>query len=116
MKFKMNDCDWTIEELSQEEIKKEMQRRYEQEIEEEPTKCGRYFGVTFSDTQVIFLDKDLPQDRKKKTLLHELTHCYIACFITHRDKTYEEEDVADIVANSHNTICEIVNRYFSKEK
>ena len=54
----------------------------------------------------------MPADRKKATLIHELTHCYIDNYITHCDKQYTEEDVADIVANSYDIIHEIVEQYF----
>ena len=53
----------------------------------------------------------MPADRKKATLIHELTHCYIDNYITHCDKQYTEEDVADIVANSYDIIHEIVEQY-----
>lgn len=46
----------------------------------------------------------MPIDRKKSTLIHELAHCYIDNYITHCDKQYTEEDVADIVANLHDII------------
>ena len=51
----------------------------------------------------------MPIDRKKSTLIHELAHCYIDNYITHCDKQYTEEDVADIVANLHYSI--ITNNY-----
>ena len=59
----------------------------------------------------IYIDEDLPADRKKATLIHELTHCYIDNYITHCDKQYTEEDVADIVANSYDIIHDIVEQY-----
>ena len=111
MKFKINGCEWQIKELSQNDIRKEMLQRADEEIESKP-ELGRYFGVTFHDVQIIYLDKNLPNDRKRKTLIHELTHCYISCYITHQEKNYDEEMVADIVANSHDIICGIVGKYF----
>lgn len=114
MKFRINNCKWIIKEVSQEEMKNEMKDRYERKIESEPVDNGRYFGLTYHDTHIILLDKELPQDRKKKTLLHELTHCYIGSFITHMEKTYCEEDICDIVANSYDTIKDIVEKYFKK--
>lgn len=114
MNFEMNGCAWCIKEVAQEEIKQEMESRYERNIEGEPCKDGRYFGTTYHDSQIIYLDKELPLDRKKKTLLHELTHCYIGNYITHMEKNYCEEDVCDIVSNSYNIIHEIVEKYFKK--
>ena len=57
-------------------------------------------------------DKDLCQERKRNTLLHELGHCYIITFITHQDKNYNEEDVVDIISNAHDIIRNIVDKYF----
>jgi Zn-dependent peptidase ImmA (M78 family) len=111
--FDINGCSWYIEELSQEEIKEEMEKRYKRGIEGEPSRDGRYFGTTYHDSEVIFLDKELPEDRKRKTLLHELTHCYIGSYITHMEKNYCEEDICDIVANSHDMIHKILEDYFN---
>lgn len=116
MMFEINGCSWYIQELSQEEIKEEMKKRSERELEDEPVKNGRYFGTTYHDSQIIFLDKELPEDRKKKTLLHELTHCYIGSYVTHIEKSYCEEDICDIVANSHDIIDKIIKDYFRVDK
>ena len=64
----------------------------------------RYFGVTYIDLQKIYIDKNLLEDRKKQVLIHELTHCYISEYITHSEKEYNEEDVADINSNSFEII------------
>lgn len=114
MKFIINGCEWRIEESSQEEMKEELNRRYKRGIDEEPSNTGRYFGLTFEDSQIILLDEELPKDRKRKTLLHELTHCYINMYMTHMDKTYCEEDVCDIVSNSYDVITELMEKYFKK--
>lgn len=107
MEFKINNKTWIIKEMSQKEIKEEMENHFDK-----PQEFGKYFGVTYSDIQTIFLDRDLCEERKRNTLIHELTHCYIESFITHLgDKSYSEEDVADIVANSHDIIKDIVNDY-----
>ena len=110
----MNGCNWYIEEVSQKQIREELTARYEKGLEAEPEN-GVYFGITYHDLNCIILDKDLPEDRKKKTLYHELTHCYIGSYITQSDKIYNEEDICDIVANSHDMIDKIVKEYF-KEK
>lgn len=106
MKFKINNKTWYIKELSQEQMKEELKKHYEN-----PDLNGKYYGLTYADIQTIFLDKDLCSDRKRSTLLHELTHCYIDNYITHCEKQYSEEDVADIVANSYDIIHEIVEQY-----
>lgn len=112
MKFKINNRSWTIEEKSQSEIKSIQNQRRANEEENLKSIDSRYYGVTYCDIQKIYIDKDLPTDKKKATLIHELTHCYIDNYITHCDKQYSEEVVADIVSNSYDIIHEIVDKYF----
>lgn len=107
MKFKINNKKWNIEEVSQEQMREIMKKH-----NDKPDEIGRYFGLTYTDIQTIYLDKDLCLDRKRSTLLHELGHCYINTFITHQDKNYNEEDVVDIISNSHDIIRKIVDDYF----
>lgn len=116
MNFKINGMKWTIKELSQEKIKDIQNKRKNKEEEDIKNTETRYLGITYHDDLKIYLDQDLPVDRKKKTLMHELTHCYIGCYITHQEKQYDEEMVADIVSNSHDIIHEIVTKYFKKDK
>lgn len=116
MKFKINNRAWTITETSQATIKNMQNIRKANEEENLKSMDIRYYGITYCDIQKIYIDKDLPSDKKKYTLIHELTHCYIDNYITHCDKQYTEEDVADIVANSYDTIHEIVADYLKKAK
>ena len=118
MKFKMNGIDFEIIEVNQKEYKEYRQKENEElEIEKEDLKTGCYFGATHTYKDKIYLEKNLPYDRKRKTLIHELTHCYIGEFVTHDDKQYDEEMVADIGANSHDIIHDIITKYFAyKEK
>lgn len=109
MEFIINNQKWKIVELNQEDIRTEMKKRNDH-MEE----YGKYYGLTCADTQNIFIDKDLCQDRKRNTLLHELGHCYIITYITHLDKKYNEEDVADIISNSHDIIRNVVDKYFKE--
>ena len=44
--------------------------------------------------------------------MHELAHCYINEYITHVDYQLTQEEAADLVANSHDIIDEIINNYF----
>lgn len=114
MKFKMNGVEYSIKEVSQEEYKKyrmEEDKKNQVEITND-INTGVFFGASHQYVNVIFLDKALPLDRKRKTLIHELTHCYIAEYITHQEKNYDEEMVADISANSHDIIHKIVEDYF----
>ena len=54
MKFKINNRDWKIVELSQEEMRNVIKNyKYDGEPKE-----GKYFGLTYIDSQVIYIDKD----------------------------------------------------------
>ena len=116
MKFKINGIDWKIEEKSQEEIKTIINTKKAENVENVKSLDSRFFGVTYPDDLVICLDKALPEQRKRLTLLHELAHCYIVTFMTHCDKQYSEEDACDIVSNSHDIVKNIVDKYFRKEE
>lgn len=112
MKFKMNNMNWEIKELSQKDIKDIVNKRKANEEENVNSIDTRYYGITYHDELVIYLDKDLHIDRKRKTLAHELAHCYISSFVTHQEKQYDEEMLADIISNSIDIINEIVEQYF----
>jgi len=116
MDFTINNVRWKIIETTQKGMKAMQNKRKgeKEEKEDETNLNNRYYGITYADDCIIYLDMDLPIDRKRKTLMHELAHCYIVSYITHEDKTYDEEMVADIVANSHDTITEIINEYFKE--
>ena len=113
MKFKMNDIEYEIKEVTQKEYKN--YRKEEDELtncEETDTSKGVYFGASHHYKDIVFIDKNLPYDRKKRVLMHELMHCYISEYINHQDNNYSEEDVADISANSHDIIHKIIKDYF----
>ena len=109
--FKMNNRTWHIEELSQQEIRDDFKNHCEKAFPE-----GRYYGVTWQDAQKIYLDKELCDEQKRITLLHELAHCYVDCYITHIDKEYTSEELADAISFSHDIIRKIVDEYFGDKK
>lgn len=105
MNFIMNGNTWEIKELSQKEICKEKEVEYDLSV-------GDYFGVTFFKKQLIVLDKDLSVTQKRKTLRHELVHCYIGSYISFEDiNNWNEDQICDLVANSYDIIEEIINNY-----
>ena len=113
MKFRMNNIEFEIKEVSQKEYREYRKAEDAMTCDEEDSNTkGTYFGATHCYQDIIFLDKALPLDRKRKTLMHELTHCYIAECVTHQEKQFNEEDVADISANAHDIIHKIVEDYF----
>lgn len=119
MQIDINGTIYEIREVSQKEYKEFRIKETEQTAcdikeTEEAIKNGVYFGASHHYSCIIFLDKELPITRKRKTLMHELTHCYISEHITHDDKSFDEEMVADIVANSHDFIESVIDKYFKK--
>lgn len=101
MKFKINNTEWTIEEVDEATINNEM-------------KADGTLGVTIYKTQTIMLLKD--QANIIKTLKHELTHVWLYEYGHNQndDKTFSYEDVCEVVASSNDFINEIVRQY--KEK
>ena len=102
MKFKINNTEWTIEEVDEATINNEM-------------KSDGTLGVTIYRTQKIMLLKE--QANIIKTLKHELTHVWMYEYGHNQndDKTFSYEDVCEIVASSNDFINEIVEQYINKK-
>lgn len=109
MKFKMNNSNWHIIEIQKEDIKK----LYEQETGEETMYV---YGLTKFDYQIIYINNDLCDEMKRKTLMHELMHCYKAEYVSLELDNIDEETLCNLVANSHDIIHKIVEDYFKEEK
>lgn len=105
IEFEMNSSCYTIKEVSQDELQKEIASDED----------GYYYGQTRFRKQLILIDKDLPYERKKKTLYHELMHVYIREYISTRDIDLTEELLCDISANAHDIIHKIVKDYFGRK-
>lgn len=101
MKFKINNTEWTIEEVDEATINNEM-------------KSDGTLGLTIYRTQTIMLLKD--QANITKTLKHELTHVWLYEYGHNQndDKTFSYEDVCEVVASSNDFINEIVQAYLKQ--
>lgn len=104
MKFKMNNRNWEIKLISNAEMN---------------ILCGSDLRETFThgSTQyselVIYLNELAPD--KRKTLYHELTHCFMYEYEHNQhQKEFNNEDVCEISACSHDIIHQIVEKYFKK--
>ena len=102
--FLINNDKWQIEEKN----KSELQELYEKETQE---KTSFVFGVTIRSKHIIYINKDMCQEQKIKTLKHELTHCYIWEYGLYNVIDLNEEVVCDIVACINDFINEITSRY-----
>lgn len=98
MKFKINNTEWTIKEVTEAEINNEMKNDYT-------------MGVTIYKTQEILLLKD--QANLIKTLKHELVHVWLYEYghAQNDDKKYDYEDICEIVASSNDFINEVIEQY-----
>ncbi len=100
-KFKINNTEWSIKEVSEAEINNEMKNDYT-------------MGVTIYKTQEVLLLKE--QANIIKTLKHELIHVWLYEY-GHRqddDKKYDYEDICEIVASSNDFINEVIEQYKNK--
>lgn len=111
MKFTINNLQWQIIEVEQKvfwEDSNELEKMNNKEY---------YFGITHFDTQEIWIYKHISKEQKRKTLYHELMHCYRGSYLTFASIDNQDEDIwCDISANSHDIIHKIVEDYFNNQK
>ena len=102
MKFKINNTECTIKEVTEAEINNEMKNDFT-------------MGVTIYKTQEILLLEN--QANIIKTLKHELMHVWMYEYGHRQDdeKKFDYEDVCEIVASSNNFINEVVEQYKNKD-
>lgn len=106
MKFEMNNRTWYIKEVS----KQFLDEKYA------TVEDGEMFGITDYQEQIIYLWEELHQEQKRQTLIHELTHCYIGCYMSFEDMEWHVDVICNLVGNSHDIIHEIVKNYFNLKK
>lgn len=105
-KFYMNDRLFEVKKVSQDRLHNENKK-----INDE---TGKYFGMFLPYTQEILLSEELTKEQIVKTFIHELTHCYIWCYMTPFE-SLNEEDVCNINSNSFNMINEIVSEFKNRK-
>jgi len=106
MKCKINNVEWTIKEVPNEEIKKEYQKYYELKDDD------NIDGFCCYVTNEILLSKDYIE--KRHVLYHELVHAYIQSVGFHFIDKFDEEITCDIASRSSIVINEIIDEYFKK--
>lgn len=109
MEFTINGDTWEIKEIGAKELKE----MYEKETQE---KAYYVFGVTQKSKHVIYINKDMCQEQKTKTLKHELTHCYIWEHGLYNVMELNEEVMCDLVACSNDFINSVVSNYLLSRK
>ena len=102
MKFRMNNLEWEIKEVSADEVKSHFKDGNEDSY---------YFGCTTFSKQEVLINGEATLDKQRETLYHELMHCYIYCYICD-GLSFDEEGLCNISAKSHDMIHSIVEEYF----
>ena len=74
MKFKINDIEYEIIEVDENEFIKTK--------EEAQDESYFLWGQTRFDTFKVLIYKELPIGQKRKTLMHELMHVYLKSYMT----------------------------------
>lgn len=105
MNFEMNNNVWKIKRIS----KQYLVDRYNSEHDE---KCYYAFGLTDYAQHIIYLNEEMCYEQQKKTLLHELMHCYLWEYGICDFTQFNEEDLCNFSASSHYIIHNIMKRYF----
>lgn len=74
----------------------------------------RIYGQTDYEKQLIRIYKDLPYQRKRDTLIHELTHAFHDVYLAsqHIKDKFDEEDICCFMASYGESILKIVEDYF----
>lgn len=104
MEFKINNDIWKIIEKEA----KTLTEKYNAETEE---KSYFTFGVTIYSKHEIWINKEMCNEQKIRTLKHELTHCYIWEYGLYNVPNFNEEMVCDLVSSSNNFINEVIEQY-----
>ncbi len=103
--FEMNGIKWQVVEVEQEKLWNEQRESFKDDGNHILGKCMPF-------EKKILISQELCYEQKRKTLIHELTHCYIASYITFNEKEYTEDDFCDINANSFDIIQKIVDKIY----
>lgn len=114
MKFEINGREWEIKEVEQEEFW--IDDGEKDKIGTKDYYTTYHFGRCIYSKQEIWIWKEASEEQKRKTLYHELMHCYRGSYIGFYDLDGQSEDFwCDISANAHDIIHKITEEYF-KEK
>lgn len=106
MKFEMNNSKWEIKEITNDKMK---------EYADSDLKNTFTHGITVYSENMIYINKLSPN--KKRTLYHELVHCYTYEFgFNPFDKQFSLEDVCEISASSSDIVNKIIQDYFLIEE
>lgn len=70
-----------------------------------------YLGLTKYISQTILIRSDLSHELTRRTVIHELVHCFLFSFGMQTDK-YDEEQLCNFVEAHMDAILDITNHFF----
>lgn len=78
----------------------------------------KLYGQTIYTEQKIKIYKYLTKERKRETLIHELTHAFWDVYMAsyHLKNKFDEEDICCFIASYGEEIIKITDDYFKEEK
>lgn len=74
------------------------------------------YGTCWRSRQEIYLDESIPEDRKLKTLQHELAHAFMDAYVPMPKDEYTEEDMCEFVGLYAKEISDIALEYMQSKK
>ena len=104
MDFKINNNNWKI-------LEKDSQILLDKYNYENENPATFAFGITIYSNHEIWINKDMCQEQKVRTLKHELTHCYIWNYGLYNVPHFTEEMVCDLVSSCNDFISDIIKNY-----
>ena len=100
MKIKINDLTWKIIEVDTNDTN----------LLSGNTQC---FGTCHYSKQIIYIDKNLNIEKLYQTLIHELTHAFIYCYLLKMNCKFDEEELCEFVAIYGKKIINMATDYFN---
>lgn len=104
MKFEINGDAWEIEEVEKEYLID----RYNREHEQKAYYC---FGLTDYGNHIVFINESMCREQKRRTLMHELMHVYLWEVGVCDNFEFNEEDICNFSASSHEIIEKVLAKY-----
>lgn len=105
MKIKVGNCSYKIIEVNN-KSDKDLWDRGKNEL--------RLYGLCDNVNGIIKIWKDLPNDRKRRTLTHEITHAFLNAYWDsfNLKGRYDNEDMCCFMEAFGEDILRITNEYF----
>lgn len=104
MKFLMNNREWNIIQIDKEQLID----LYKLITKDENVET--VYGLTNYEKKIVYINYKICKEKMIQTLKHELMHVYIEEYCAQKEE-YDEEELCNISANSHDIIHKIVEDY-----